>query len=452
MGVRAAGSRREVDDLYALLAVHSLFWLVIGNGVGLLLATLLLAPELGGLLAPFTYGRWMPLHLDLLLYGWCSLPLVGLLFKLYLPAEQGGVMPRLAVQLWSGSLLWGAVSWLAGRSSGKLFLEWSGAARLGLVLSLGFLALALLAGFRRQLAVQRQSGRAARWQRVAKGVLLAGLALVPVVLYLAADPRVYPPINPASGGATGGSLLGSTLGIVAILYLCPFFAGLAPDDGGRIARWTLAVLVLHFTAFGLLDHGDRSHHEPIQVLALASLVIWWPLLLLHLRRFPWPGVDRAWLRACAGWGIFLLATGVIAFLPGVLERWKFTNALVAHAHVAMAGMVTSLNVIILSALTRGTAGDRFFGRPRTFWCWQAGTAILVLSLVTLGTLEGVEPALLFRPALAVDLLYLLRWLGGLLMLLASARWLVCALRGLAPARHQVAVTRAVLPYERPCAN
>ena len=40
---------------------------------------LLVHPQLGDALGEYTYGRWAALHLNWQLYGWCSLPLVGVL-------------------------------------------------------------------------------------------------------------------------------------------------------------------------------------------------------------------------------------------------------------------------------------------------------------------------------------------------------------------------------------
>ncbi len=407
---------------FELLTIHSLTWLFVANAVGVLLATLLLFPRLGDLLGPLTYGRWMPLHLDLQLYGWCSLPLVGLLFRMYLPRSVPGRMARTAVSLWSGSLLFGAVSWLAGRSSGKLFLEWSGAARALLAVSLGFLGLTLASGFLRQLARRG----AARWALASKGALLLALLAVPFVLYWAASPEMYPPVNPDSGGATGGSLLGSTLGIVALFLVCPFLLGMRPTDGGRAAAEGAAVLAAHFAWFALLDHGDRSHHEIVQLLSLASLVIWLPLLIRHLRRFRWPAVSRPWLAALGGWAFVLLATGLVAFLPGVLEHWKFTNALVAHAHVAMAGLVTSLNVLILIALNKHTAHRDLFAGRGLWLLWQTGCLVLVASLLVLGIVEAASPGIMFRSGTTVFGLYVVRWIGGWMMAIASGRWLAAA--------------------------
>jgi cytochrome c oxidase cbb3-type subunit 1 len=431
----AAPSRRWRS--FELLTVHSLTWLFAGNSVGLLLATLLLFPRLGSLLEPLSYGRFMPVHLDVLLYGWCGLPLAGLLLELYRPrsgarAAAGDRLASFAVGAWSGSLLVGAASWLGGGSSGKLFLDWAGPARLLLAASLGCLAVVLailFAGQLRERTAAPSPRRGERWPVFARGALLAVLATVPGVLYWASSPKVYPPINPDSSGATGGSLLGSSLVVVTVLYLFPYLVGLNRAAAGSGEGLTAGVLVLHWLFFAALDHGDRSHHEIVQILGLASLGIWWWLLWRHLRRFTWPRASRRWLAALAAWGALLLLDGVITFLPGVLERWKFTNALVAHAHLAMAGMATSLAVLILIALTRRTTLENVFATRAAFLGWNLGNLLLTASLLTLGILEGGDPGLLIGRSATVDALYALRWLAGAMMWAASGRWLRDALAG-----------------------
>lgn len=422
-------STKPAQRPYELVTRHSLLWLVVANGVGLWLATLLLVPELGDLLAPLSYGRWVPVHLDLQLYGWCSLPLVGLLLRLYLPsprlpAQDPGPLPAVALGLWSASLAFGAVWWLAGGSSGKLFLEWSGPSRLLLSLVTAFLALALALVFRRRLRQLRDhrspESRLTTW---GKGALLALLATVPAVLFFAASPAVYPAVNPDSGGATGWSLLGSTLGIVTLFWGLPFALGLRARDGGRVASQTLILLGLHFLWFALVPHGDRSNHDPAQIVALSSLVVWPPLLARHLRCFPWRATSRRWLGALAAWSVVLVLSGVVGFLPGVLEAWKFTNALVAHAHAAMAGVVTCLCVVILDHLGAGTAVRDVFSARLPFWAWQGGCAVYVGSMFVLGSLEGADPGLLFRGDPAVTWLYGLRWIAGAAMFTASWAWL-----------------------------
>jgi hypothetical protein len=64
------------------------------------------------LAGPWTYGRWMPVHINLQLYGWCSLPLAAFPLKLYQadrwPAAQWS---RTALWAWSVALTAGSLSW-----------------------------------------------------------------------------------------------------------------------------------------------------------------------------------------------------------------------------------------------------------------------------------------------------------------------------------------------------
>lgn len=408
-----------------LAGLHALVWLALANAVGVLLALLLVWPAAGTLLGGLGYGRWVPLHLDLQLYGWCSLPLVALLLRFY-SAPRGGECPGgvVAVGAWSAALVAGSVSWLAGGSSGKLFLEWSGMVRAALPVAMLLLLLALVRGWLG--GARRRAGRRAERGRfvLAGAALLLALLPVPVILYWATSPTVYPAFNPDSGGATGSSLLGSSLGIVAVLLLAPVLAGL-PRRPGASSRsgWPMAgVLALHFLVFALGGHGARSHHEPGQRLLLLSLAVWVPLVVVWLRSFEWPEGAGRWLTAAAAWSGVLLATSWITFQPGVLERAKFTNALVAHAHLAMAGAITSFHGALLAAIHRGDRLARVLRSPLPFWLWQLGCAIHVGALLAVGVLEAGDPGRLFRPDAAVSAWYGVRLLAGIVMLLASISW------------------------------
>src|SRR5688572_18713714 len=105
-----------------VVAVHSLGWLVAANLVGVWLAVSLVWPAVGNLLAPLSYGRWSPLHLDWQLYGWCALPLVGMLLAWFFDGDHFRARghAQLAFSFWSVALALGGVSWLAGNVSGKL--------------------------------------------------------------------------------------------------------------------------------------------------------------------------------------------------------------------------------------------------------------------------------------------------------------------------------------------
>lgn len=414
-----AATLGAADAVARAAARHSLGWLVAANLVGVWLAVVLLWPAAGDAIAPLTYGRWMPLHLDWQLYGWTALPVVGVLLHWFLDARLRGAArhARLALAVWSLALGLGGVSWLAGHVSGKLFLDWSGLAR-----PLLPAAMLLLWGVLAHHTASLWADLGARARTVRAG-LLALLLPVPPLLYWAEGRTVFPAVNPDSGGATGASLLGSTLGIVTIFLLLPAFLRVPRRDDAlrplRLIRnkpvWT--ALAASWLVFAVTGHGNVSHHAPAQIAALAVLLAWIPLLALHWLAHAWPAAARPWLFAALGWWALLVASGWLAFLPGWSERMKFTHGLVAHAHLAMAGVVTSVNAVMLTVLARRAA-------PRgVFAGWQAGCAVQVAVLLALGAAESAHAAELFRGEAWTQALLGVRLAAGLLMTGASARWL-----------------------------
>lgn len=405
-----------------MVAAHALVWLVVGCGVGLWMATLLVLPELGRAIAPWTYGRWAPLHLDLTLYGWLAMPLVGMLLRWY-GADRLVRGVSWALAGWSAALAAGAASWLGGRTSGKLFLDWSGPA--GWIFAIAQGGVALLLGV---ALVARLRTRGWDAGTIARTALWVALVSVPVALGIASGGRVYPPIDPASGGPTGTSLLGSSLGLIAILVATPRLLGLTVVSSRR--SWLgPAALAAHTLLFLLLDHGDHGHREPLQQLALASVAIWAWLLPRELGRYLWPIGSRRWIGSLAAWGVLLLATGLAAFQPGVLERVKFGQGLVAHAHVAMAGFGSSFVVLLSHALLAGGRRARLWSGRAPFALWHAGLTLQVVSLALLGAWESADPAALLRGGTAVEAMLGVRWLGGAAMLGAAAIWGGGVLRG-----------------------
>lgn len=399
---------------------HSLAWLTAANAVGVLLSLLLVYPGLGDLFPALSYGRWVPLHLDGQLYGWCAMPLIGLLFAWYLPRENAGGQARLALLGWTLALALGCLSWLSGVSSGKLFMDWSGWARP--LLPLAMLGLwVVLANAEETRAAP--SSRVERWSR---RLLLLVLLVVPFAFYWAEAPEVFPSVNPDSGGATGASLLGSTLGIIFIYGAAPWMLG-QPLRGDRPVRFALgffvAALCLSSFVLALTDHGNASHHLPAQIAALAVLFLFAPGFVLYFRSFYWPAAARPWLKAAALWWCLLLATGWLAFLPGYAEHSKFTHLLVAHAHLALAAFVTSANWVLLLSLEDRAAPGRL-----GFWLWQLGTGLHLVVLCALGVLEQVRPSELFLGGALANTLFALRACLGVLLLSVSVVWLFSAWR------------------------
>ena len=147
---------------------HALGWLVAGNAVGLWLCALQLRPSLA--VGDWTYGRWVPVHLNVQLFGWTSLPLVALLLWIYeVDRGKAARWGATAVWAWTTALAAGALCWLDGRTSGKIFLDWRDGSLWGLVGAMTVLWLVLAGAWRE---------RAHAWQAARKWCSLGGLAVL----------------------------------------------------------------------------------------------------------------------------------------------------------------------------------------------------------------------------------------------------------------------------------
>lgn len=397
-------------------AFHALLWLVIANAIGVLIAAMLVVPGINSLLGEWTYGRWMPFHMNLQLYGWCSLPLVMFLFHVYgADREPPSTWARPILWLWSTSLAVGAASWLTGHSSGKLFLDWTGYPRILFPLAMLALWVVLAVSFH----VSRQTFR------TFKLIGLVVLVVIPFLIYIASSPSFYPPINPDTGGPTGASQLESTLVIIAVLLLLPF--GLTERQPQR--RWPIPAAWIIFAAETILCLGlgraDVSHHRPIQWISLGSLLVWIPLTPVYFQQFQWHPNTRRWRIAFLCWWSVLIPTGWALFLPGVLDHLKFTDGLVGHSLLAMAGFVSSLLIFVMVQLM-GDDGWIFNG-TWSFYTWQAAVLVYVLIMFYAGWREGNDPAFSIVPGLLRNAIYTLRLLLGILIFAASLDWFVDAI-------------------------
>ena len=422
-----AEKRAGGNALHRSVRHHALGWLVAANTVGLWLAALLLWPDLNDLTAPFTYGRWVPLHLDWQLYGWCALPLIGALFRFYFSDSPAATRAgRLGLWAWTLALAYAGATWLAGGASGKLFINFAGSVRVVWSLAL-FVLWAVIAWHWLRVGRARWARRSvigpsgdgpSKNEPILGGALLLLLFAVPFLLYWASDPAVYPAVNPDSGGPTGSSLLGSTLVVVALFGVLPRLLRLKKIGSDR---YFWPALILSAAFYAGMKHTHVSHHDFDQLAGMGLLLAWIPAMVVYARTYRWANNTRRWLAAAFGWWLGLVVTGFLFFLPGWSEHLKFTSALVAHTHLAMAGLVTSLHVAILLNLP-----GRWVPGVWSFWLWQAGCVMHIGVLSWLGWHEGAEPTLLYVRGGLVDWCYGLRFVAGVVMWLASIHWLWAA--------------------------
>jgi cytochrome c oxidase cbb3-type subunit 1 len=397
---------------------HGLVWLVLANAVGVLLAVLLLFPALAQPLGEWSYGRWIMVHMNMELYGWTALPLLGFLFHTYSAGKRLSVWARPAVWLWSAALAVGCATWLSGASSGKLFLDWSGFARVFFALALVGLWIQLAVEFFVNAKVHLLQGRFAFFFKLAGLVLLA---FVPWAMYHVADPTLYPAFNPDTGGPTGSSQLESTLGVTAIVLLLPLAIASRKPDRRVILVLAWSLLIAEVLLCIAMGHADVSHHQPSQYLGLGVVLLWIPIAPVYFSAFTWNTNTRLWRLATLWWWAALLFTGWIFFLPGVLDRFKFTDGLVGHSFVAMAGFTSSL-IVLVSVQLLGKHGW-IFNRRRSFWLWQICVIAYIVLMVIAGWIEGVDATFTIVPGTLRNLIYALRLLTGVLMLFASLDWL-----------------------------
>lgn len=398
------------EDGRAVAARHALGWLTLANAVGVWLAALLLWPDLGKSAGEFTYGRWVPVHLNLQLYGWTSLPLIVWLFTIYgVDRSPASRWAGAVVRGWSAALAIGVAFWLCGHTSGKLFLDWKDGSLAALIAAQVFLWVLLAAGW-----WSDSRGRAMCISTLIGLIVLAG---VPIGMALAAAPSSYPPFDRTTGGPTGGSLLGSSLPVVALLLWTPRVFALPRSHSS--GRWLVWLWLAEAAVFGWMEKIGGTHHAFLQIGALGLLIPWLVLVPWDWRRFQWPDCAGFWKKSVLIWWAVLLVAGWIDYLPGVLDRLKFTDGLVAHAHLAMAGFTSSFGLLLIT-MAGGPAARVAVSRGG--FLWNATVAAHVISLLICGWLEGESADWMDHRPVWREAAFLIRLASGLLMAGIALYW------------------------------
>lgn len=420
-------SKRSISTGIQIVTTgFSLAWLLAANLVGILLAVFLLWPELNNLFQPLTYGRWIPLHLDWQLYGWCFIPLLGLICMHFFDHQKRGAQTiAWCIGLWSLGLLAGGYTWLSGGATGKVFLNWN--ATSGFIFTTAqliiwsLLAIAWYERLKSRIALQESAISLS-----AKAIVLLGLITVPAVLLITSDPTIYPPVNPESGGATGHSLLLSTLSLVFLMGLLPrWVLKKEIENAKRLKKTSIyfwSFYALSMVVFLMIEHGNASNRTFNQVFGLGTLLVWPFLINLYWNSFSWSTQSKYWRWAFIFWWALLAVDGWVIFLPGILDTVKFTNVLVAHSHLAMGGMVSALNVIILIEMGASKHIKNLLSQNLPFLLWNGGCLLYVVAMTLQGWREGQNPQALFSYDVATAIFYNIRLVAGLLMLTANALW------------------------------
>jgi cytochrome c oxidase cbb3-type subunit 1 len=114
------------------------------------------------------------------------------------------------------------------------------------------------------------------------------------------------------------------------------------------------------------------------------------------------------------------------FLPGILDRVKFTDALVGHSLVAVAGFLSAYVIFILVQIV-GESNAWILNRTWSFYAWNLGVLAYVVIIMIAGWFESTDPAFTIAPGPVRNLIYVIRLLTGVSMLAGSLEWFVASL-------------------------
>lgn len=391
-------------------ARHALGWLVSGNTIGMALSVLLLRPQWHP--GNWSYGHWVPLHLNAQLYGWTALPLVGWLMSMY---ETGRSKARpwapAAIWAWTAALALSSFRWLEGETSGKIFLDWRNASLWSFLTALIILWSVLAVSW---------MDRRHSWSKARRFSSLAGLAilaLVPLAMVAAASPETYPPVDRTTGGPTGSSLLGSTLLVIGLMLLLPRVTSL--EEKNRSQRGIWLFFGASWVAFGITEAAGGTHFDSWQLGAMLLLVPWVWLIPRAWKRFSWPRDSQPWRLSMLFWWAVLVLSGVTMYTPGTLDHIKFTQALVAHSHLAMAGFTTSFCALLIGLVTGKSVGG-----PVSISLWSLSVAVMIAVLAVMGWREGSSTEWMIVHAPWREGGLTIRAICGGVMLGTSISWLV----------------------------
>jgi cytochrome c oxidase cbb3-type subunit 1 len=301
--------------------------------------------------------------------------------------------------------------WLQGETSGKIFLDWRNSSLWAFVIALTILWCVLLVSF---------LNRSPQWRKIRQRVSLAGLiglATVPILMLIAASPKTYPPVDPSTGGPTGSSLLGSTLMVIGLMLLLPRATDV--EGRGKAGLGTWIFFGISWITFGVTEAIGGGHFDAWQIGAMLMLLPWAWLIPRDWSDFKWPPQTRAWRHAMIVWWALLVISGVAMYSPGILDHIKFTQALVAHSHLAMAGFTTAFCATILSLLTR-----RSIGGTRSVMLWNGAAFTMIITLAAMGWREGNSSEWMIIHAGWREAGMMIRTACGALMLGTSIGWLI----------------------------
>jgi cytochrome c oxidase cbb3-type subunit 1 len=187
----------------------------------------------------------------------------------------------------------------------------------------------------------------------------------------------------------------------------------------RKSRGIWMFFAVSWLVFGATEMIGGTHFDWLQIGAMLMLLPWAWWIPRDWAGFAWPEGAAVWRGAMLIWWGVLVVSGLLMYQPGVLDHLKFTQGLVAHTHLAMAGFTTSFCALLLVLIT-----GRRIGGTWSVALWHVAALGMIITLALMGWKEGDGPSwMLALPAWREWGLAVRAACGGL-MLCVSVVWLM----------------------------
>jgi len=418
----------------AIFCLTSIFWMMIATFMGLLGATLLIAPDLTEGIGWLTFGRVRPAHVNLVLFGFVTPGLLAAAFY-YIPkllrtdlfSEKLGI---LSGGVWNLMLVAATVTLLAGHTQAREYAEliWSVDMLVILCFALIFMNLVLTVKHRKEPILF-------------VSIWYAGAAVVLTASTYALGNVVWRPDTGALTGIPDAILLWFYGHNIFGLLLTPLSIGVAYYVVPKVCKaplyshtlsllgfWSLIVVYTHIGTHHLLQVPVPTWLKVISIVDSVGMVI--PVMVFLINIWYTAKSKLGEIHADIGGKFVFTGTimyffvsiqGSIMALPQVQRVTHFNNWVVGHAHIGVLGFSGMIALGGLYYILPRITGRPIYSRLLAdfqYWLVLIGVTGFTIVLTVVGLIQGnswLNGETVYRILPQIHLYYVIRAALGLMI-------------------------------------
>ncbi|MCU0614621.1 MAG: cbb3-type cytochrome c oxidase subunit I [Desulfobacterales bacterium] len=418
----------------AIFCLTSIFWMMIATFMGLLGATLLIAPDLTEGIGWLTFGRIRPAHVNLVLFGFVTPGLLAAAFY-YIPkllrtdlfSEKLGI---LSGGVWNLMLVAATVTLLAGHTQAREYAEliWSVDMLVILCFALIFMNLVLTVKHRKEPILF-------------VSIWYAGAAVVLTASTYALGNVVWRPDTGALTGIPDAILLWFYGHNIFGLLLTPLSIGVAYYVVPKVCKtplyshtlslvgfWSLIVVYTHIGTHHLLQVPVPTWLKVISIVDSVGMVI--PVMVFLINIWYTAKSKLGEIHADIGGKFVFTGTimyffvsiqGSIMALPQVQRVTHFNNWVVGHAHIGVLGFSGMIALGGLYYILPRITGRPIYSRllaDLQYWLVLIGVTGFTIVLTVVGLIQGnswLNGETVYRILPQIHMYYVIRASLGLMI-------------------------------------